>query len=1063
MNEKELIDIIQRAANEGWEKLELQNQRITSIPEAIGKLTELKELHLLGNALVEIPSAIEKLEKLRVLSLARNSLKELPSQIGKLHELRELYLDRNCLISLPDEIGQLFNLDLLFLIENQLSTLPESFTKMRSLRWVTLARNKLKALPQIGDGELPKLRTLYLDTNALISLPETIGQLVNLEELFLDRNQLDSLPERFADMRSLRWVTLDDNQFKEFPLQLCRLPRLEQLSLSGNNLTALPPNVGAMRSLRKLHVARNPIKFSGDPSPLASLASLQSLDLSDCFGLRAFAPLESLLPTLKELYLFGCKLDDLPPEVCGESEFENVLGKVHAHYEDLKSGPKRHDAEVKVLFLGNGGVGKTQLCRRLRGEEFDPSVPSTHGILLSAMALALEGFENPVRLNLWDFGGQEVYHGSHALFVQGQAVFLILWTQERERQTVYQEGGLSFRHRPLAYWLDYLRAFAGVNSSVVLIQSQCDTSAQRALLPPVAVDDFKALQRVQVSAKTGLGLGLLAEALRETVGDCLYWRPPPPIGAGRVRVRDRLRQLLVEDQVLPAAQRRHQMLERIEFDQLCDEMGGISDKEALLDFLHHSGVVFCRLGLFSGRIVLDQNWALEAIYALFDRKKALPLLRGYGRFSRKDLEALIWSGYTAEEQMVFLGMMESCGICFRVREISNDEWEYIAPELLPEWSDAQELLLGRLRDDPPDTEATARYAFLHEGVLRGYLSKLGEHAKDAAIYWKYGCWFYEKMTSSQVLIESNWDDDASEFGAGTIRFRAWGERASDLIEQQLLQALQSMPVGQPPEIRLALRPKAFSSSSASVVHRLVRDPPSGQPPDIVSSGDAVSLSHGAAETGDKAEKPSLNQLRITARADLPPKSTPEIFVSYAWGDDSSEQARQRTEVVDRLCQRLVREGWNVLRDSGVMRPGELISGFMKRIGLADHVIVVLSDKYLHSTYCMTELHSIYQQSLGKKEDFLRRIIPLVLADARFDYWRDRVGYAEYWETEFKEMEQHCRHLGVMDFALYKAMQNWHNHVGDILAHVNDVLHPHGFEAIVKDDFAGLHQMLQRRR
>jgi hypothetical protein len=84
-------------------------------------------------------------------------------------------------------------------------------------------------------------------------------------------------------------------------------------------------------------------------------------------------------------------------------------------------------------------------------------------------------------------------------------------------------------------------------------------------------------------------------------------------------------------------------------------------------------------------------------------------------------------------------MMESCGICFKVRELSGDEWEYIAPELLPTWSDVQELLFGRLRDDPPDAEATARHAFLHEGVQRNYLSKLGEHAKDAAIYWKYGC------------------------------------------------------------------------------------------------------------------------------------------------------------------------------------------------------------------------------------------------------------------------------------------------------------------------------------
>jgi internalin A len=59
--------------------------------------------------------------------------------------------------------------------------------------------------------------------------------------------------------------------------------------------------------------------------------------------------------------------------------------------------------------------------------------------------------------------------------------------------------------------------------------------------------------------------------------------------------------------------------------------GGVSDKVALLDFLPLNGVVFYRPGLFGGRIILDQNWALEAIYAIFDRKKILPLLRGYGR------------------------------------------------------------------------------------------------------------------------------------------------------------------------------------------------------------------------------------------------------------------------------------------------------------------------------------------------------------------------------------------------------------------------------------------------
>jgi hypothetical protein len=47
--------------------------------------------------------------------------------------------------------------------------------------------------------------------------------------------------------------------------------------------------------------------------------------------------------------------------------------------------------------------------------------------------------------------------------------------------------------------------------------------------------------------------------------------------------------------------------------------------------------------------------------------------------------------------------------------------------------------------------------------------------------------------------------------------------------------------------------------------------------------------------------------------------------------------------------------------------------------------------------------------------------------------------------------------------LYKAMRQWHNEVGDMLAYVNDKLVPHGFDEIGKDDFAALRQMLQQRR
>jgi hypothetical protein len=93
---------------------------------------------------------------------------------------------------------------------------------------------------------------------------------------------------------------------------------------------------------------------------------------------------------------------------------------------------------------------------------------------------------------------------------------------------------------------------------------------------------------------------------------------------------------------------------------------------------------------------------------------------------------------------------------------------------------------------------------------------------------------------------------------------------------------------------------------------------------------------------------------------------------------------------------------------------------------------------------------------------LRRIIPVVLDDTQIGTWRDRVAHAQHWRAEFEEMQQHFKDLGEVDFRLYKAMQEWHNRIGDMLAYVNDVLTSHGFDDIVKDDFASLRQMLSRR-
>ena len=109
-----------------------------------------------------------------------------------------------------------------------------------------------------------------------------------------------------------------------------------------------------------------------------------------------------------------------------------ALRKIFAH------GAVASFATLKVLLLGNGRAGKTQLRNRLCGRAFeerselDPWRQDRVDQLRHAVR-----HEAQVRLHLWDFGGQDIYHGTHALFLRSPAINAAgLGQGHRERRRV---------------------------------------------------------------------------------------------------------------------------------------------------------------------------------------------------------------------------------------------------------------------------------------------------------------------------------------------------------------------------------------------------------------------------------------------------------------------------------------------------------------------------------------------------------------------------------------------------------------------------------------------------
>ena len=211
---------------------------------------------------------------------------------------------------------------------------------------------------------------------------------------------------------------------------------------------------------------------------------------------------------------------------------------------------------MKVFVLGNGGVGKSYLCNRLlpEAQQLEPkTIVSTHGIQVRTFQLDVATCDRPADLNLWDFGGQDIYHGSHALFLQRRAIFLLLWTPDHE-QGSWDEAGVIMRHQPLSYWLTYIRNLAGTDAPILVVQSQCDRRDQCHRQPPAELpSDVPFLRTCAVSALTSYGWDEFQGLLRGATTELFSQRRPPRIGKGRIDVRRRVRQLALTQRTMTTA------------------------------------------------------------------------------------------------------------------------------------------------------------------------------------------------------------------------------------------------------------------------------------------------------------------------------------------------------------------------------------------------------------------------------------------------------------------------------------------------------------------------------
>jgi internalin A len=545
-----------------------------------------------------------------------------------------------------------------------------------------------EVLAKIREAERTKATELDLSNSGLKEIPEELSRLQNLTSLYLSRNQLTEIPEHLSRLQNLTTLYLLGNQLTEIPEHLSQLQNLTLLGLSNNQLTEIPEHLSRLQNLTELYLSFN--RLTEIPEHLSRLQNLTLLDLR-----------ENPIATP-------------PMEICNWS-----IDAIRDYYRQRQEAGTAKLYEAKLLIVGEAGAGKTTLAQKIQNPDYAlGTLPSTEGIDILRWQFELPD-GSPFRVNIWDFGGQEIYHATHQFFLTKRSCYALVADNRKEDDNLY-------------YWLSIIELLA--NDSPALIVKNEKGDRTRDLNENKLRGEFPQL------------IGSLAANLSTNRDDLLplldqirhQLATLPHIGdelpATWVRVRD----------ALETDPRNTLSLET--YLQLCTDNGFNTRADALQlgQYLHDLGVFlhFQDDDLLIKTIILKPTWGTDAVYKVLDNNT---VIQNQGCFSRDDL-ARIWSDAEyAGLQGELLQLMMKFQLCY---ELPNRPKHYIAPQLLSpnqpryDWNDAQNLILRYT------------YEFMPKGILTRFIVALHKNiatdSSNSQLVWRTGVLLTKDNTLAEV-------------------------------------------------------------------------------------------------------------------------------------------------------------------------------------------------------------------------------------------------------------------------------------------------------------------------
>ena len=569
-------------------------------------------------------------------------------------------------------------------------------------------------------------------------------------------------PNMLKELRYLRTVWI--NRYSENLAWLGELAGLEEILISPTPDTTerFPMSWDSASTLRKLNLGYSTDSADHIPSSVRSLKELceiniwtwdeKSLILPDWLG--EFSRLKSLrlrgrfvsiprsltqtgLPFMdKHSAKHGIILENV---TLSDGDVSMYLSNDHVLIDAFYEGEQASIRECKVIFLGDGGAGKSSLIERIMTDSFALGKLPTDGMRVIKWDADLGG--RPFRLRFLDFGGQEIMHSMHRCFLSDHTVYVLVCAVRDDTQI----------NAVASRWLEQVRTYAP-NCPVILALNKADEN------PDISVDEtslrvlYPSLKQVlKTSAAKDKGSPFYAGHL---LNEIMKLAPCCVQGLRGSKAMLTVKRTL-EDMGSDGENHRNYITAQ-EYEKLCAN-NGIHSKElqfSMLKWFRDLGVAyFYRSNELDVQLeslrVLNPVWLTNGIYRLILRTKDRVQ---NGVLSHDDIRAVLATPYRgdAEESLIYTNTETEYVLhvmrMFRISHEMKEEGKELIPMLMNKETPAVAM-------EFPRREVHLRWegAFLPNNLIhRLMVEKYAE--LDFQCMWRTGARFRSPGSGGAALV-----------------------------------------------------------------------------------------------------------------------------------------------------------------------------------------------------------------------------------------------------------------------------------------------------------------------